>query len=100
MAIKIKDLITELQSLNPEDYIVISRDPEGNGYGFLEVICINHKIHDGEVYIAELTPDLKEDGYSEEDTCERGVPCVVFYPGEDTDILEHVLLAGNAGGGV
>ena len=95
MAIKIKNLIEELQNLNPEEYIVMASDTEGNSYGFLEGIYINHKIHDGSVGLAELTPELKEEGYDEEDVMDMGIPCVVFYPGGgDTELLEMVLESG------
>ena len=63
-------------------------------YGFLEGIVIEQKIHDGGVYLKELTDELKEQGYTEDDVREEGVDCVVFYPGGNTTMLEAVLTSG------
>lgn len=93
MAISVKNLIEELQKLDPEDYVVLSSDQEGNTYNFLEGIAINQRLNNGGVFLPELTPELEEEGYTPEDVCEEGVPCVVFYPGVDTTLLETILSA-------
>jgi len=91
MSIKVKALIEELQKLDPELYVALSSDAEGNTYNFLEGINTNCRYHDGEVYLAALTDDLIDNGYSEEDVSEEGIECVVFYPSHDSTILEAVL---------
>ena len=94
MSIKVKDLIKELQELDPEIYVVMSSDAEGNTYNFLEGINVNCRYRDGGIYLAELTEELKADGYTEEDYSEQGVDCVVFYPIHDSVLLETVLSSG------
>lgn len=98
MAITVKNLINELSKLNQDDFIVLSSDPEGNSYGFLEGIAINQKLQDGDVYLAKLTDELKEQGYTEDDVSENGISCVVFYPGVDTTLLETIILAKKGNG--
>ena len=71
---KVKELIEKLQQCDPEDIIVLAKDEEGNGFNMLgdidEAIYVPcHK----ETYLRELTPELEEQGYTEED----------FYDGED-----------------
>jgi len=91
MSIKVKSLIEELQKLDPELYVVMSSDAEGNSYQFLEEININSKFHEGEIFLAELTQELKDKDYTEEDVSEEGVDCVVFYPTHESAILVSLL---------
>lgn len=93
MAMQVKNLIDELKKLDPEDYVVMSSDPEGNRYSFLEGMAISQKLKDGGVYLAELTEELKEEGYTEDDVREEGINCVVLYPGVDTSMLEAILFS-------
>ena len=91
MSIKVKNLIEELQKLNPEHFVVLSSDAEGNSYSFLEGIYTNHKLHNGEVFLAKLSPELIDEGYTKEDVSEKGVDCVVFYPTHDSDLLATLI---------
>lgn len=68
----VADLIERLQNCNPEAFVVMSKDAEGNGYsplsGAYEEIYVPDSTWSGETYPGrELTDELKEDGYEEED---------------------------------
>jgi len=95
MAMQIKHLIEELKEMDPDLYVVLSSDAEGNTYNFLQGIAINQKLSDGSIYLSELTEDLENEGYTEEDVCADGVDCVVFYPGDDASMLEKLIAASN-----
>jgi len=51
---KVKDLIERLSKCDPEDVVVLSRDPEGNNYSPVSEICGDLKFkedrRDGEIY--------------------------------------------------
>jgi hypothetical protein len=85
---KVKDLIVELQSCDPEALIVMSSDAEGNMYAPLAefsdaYMYVPESPYWGEIFLRELTPELESEGYSEEDIYEGSEdswPCVVFWP--------------------
>ena len=79
----VKELIESLSNLNPEAIVVKSKDDEGNAYHELFHIETGMVIgNPGEHYLElgykELTPDLIEDGYTEEDLTD-GPEAVVLY---------------------
>ena len=65
---KVKELIKALLECDPDDFILLSKDAEGNGFHSLSDIekavwvprC-------KEKYIREVTPELKKRGFTEED---------------------------------
>lgn len=75
----VKELIERLQKEDPERIVVLSIDPEGNGYNELRAIE-TYTYSDGEIGIEELTPDLEKAGYSEGDMIEGGKKAVVLWP--------------------
>jgi hypothetical protein len=78
---KIKELIELLEKQNPDDIVVLSKDEEGNG--FTKAFELSEAIyHDGEIYLRELTEDLSNAGYNEEDLYDGddGESCVVIWP--------------------
>lgn len=76
---KVKELIEELKKLDPEKLVVMSSDGEGNSYDVLYQIDDDSMYKDNEVGLAKLTPELEEEGYSEDDVIE-GEPCIILYP--------------------
>jgi hypothetical protein len=85
----VRDLIAILSPMNPDALVVLQKDAEGNGYSPLrddgaydDSVYIADSTWSGEVKYAELTDELEEAGYSEEDCAEpgEGVPCVVLVP--------------------
>ena len=79
----VRELIEELNNLNPEAIVVKSKDSEGNAYTELFHVVTGMAIVDPDEYYLELgykelTPDLIEDGYTEEDLTD-GPDAVVFY---------------------
>jgi hypothetical protein len=81
---KVKDLIQALQDVNPESIVIMARDGEGNGYSPLadiddSMVYLADSTYSGEIGFAELTKELIEDGYTEDDVRE-GEPCVVLSP--------------------
>lgn len=84
---KVSDLITELQTCNPDAIVVMSADEEGNSYSPLSAFSdiynyIPESTWSGGISIRELTPELEEEGYTEDDVLEDedSVPCVVLWP--------------------
>jgi len=74
-----KDLIKILQKLPQDNPILMSKDDEGNGFRYLRNGWVSRCTYDEQeinVGISELTNDLIEHGYSEEDVYEN--PCIVL----------------------
>jgi len=80
----VKELIEELKELDGERIVVLSKDGEGNGFSPLaDVECAAYTSENtwsGEVHIEELTPELIEQGYTEDDVREDGEKAVVLWP--------------------
>lgn len=79
--LKVKELIEQLSRLDPEAVVIMQRDPEGNRYA----PCSGAEgsgawdQYQCAYGYAELTEELREQGYSEQDTI-RGQPAIVIYP--------------------
>jgi len=81
---KVKDLIQQLSTLNPEREIVIQLDSDGNGYspcsdiwvGLYQPITKQY----GEASLEELTAEDREFGYMEEDILSEGTKAVFLCP--------------------
>lgn len=77
----VKELIEILNKVeNKDKLVVMSRDPEGNGYSPMYCIDENCSYDDGEIGLETLTDELKAGGYSEEDV-KDGAPAIVLVPG-------------------
>lgn len=81
---KVKELIEQLSQADPEKFVIISRDGEGNGYSDLADVSINNNSWNFDGYesslgLEYLTPILEGQGYTEEDIIE-GIPVVVLWP--------------------
>jgi hypothetical protein len=77
----VKELIELLQKEDKNDLVVLSGDSEGNYFN--QVYTISKAVYDdNEISIRELTPELEDRGYSEEDLChsENCRNCVVIWP--------------------
>ncbi len=87
MPMTVAELIAQLQSMNQDAHVVLSSDEEGNHFS----LAFNG-VTDGQVYLpsedyrgevslgyAELTEELEENGYTEEDILTDGTPCVVLW---------------------
>ena len=76
----IKQLIEELQGYDPDRVVVLSIDPEGNGYNALyNIEPYAWDATHGEIGLEFLTDELREQGYNENDV-KDGQPCVVLWP--------------------
>jgi hypothetical protein len=75
----VKQLIKRIEKLDPDMLVVMSTDSEGNGFDTLSSIE-THSYKDGEIGLLELTPELKERGYTDEDLLVGGKPAVVLWP--------------------
>jgi len=74
------ELIEILNTFPGDPVIVLSRDEEGNGY--LPLWTVDDYIYNertGEIGFDNLTPQLKKQGYTQEDLIE-GVPALVLWP--------------------
>ncbi len=80
----VKELIEELEKLDGERIVVLSKDGEGNGFSPLsDIDCSVYTSETtwcGEVHIEELTPELRKQGYTEDDVREDGQKAVVLWP--------------------
>jgi hypothetical protein len=77
---KVRELIAELYKCNLDDLVVVSRDDRATPLdGISEELYEAWSRWAGEVGIKELTPDLREQGYTEEDLG-HGEDCVVLWP--------------------
>ena len=78
---KVKDLIKELNRLDKEAIVVLSRDEEGNGFSPLAQIDPYQVYNDEnrEVGYDNLDEALINVGYKEEDLI-TGEKCLILYP--------------------
>ena len=75
------ELITALSKEDPDRVVVMSRDPEGNGYSPLHSHwCGKYEADHGEVGLEELSEVEREAGYTDEDVMEDGVKAVILCP--------------------
>jgi hypothetical protein len=75
----VKELIDELQKMNPDDIVVLSGDSEGNDYQKLYSLSDQYNYANREIGLKTLSEDDGKHGYTEEDLME-GQPCVVLWP--------------------
>lgn len=75
----IDKLIAQLEQYDGSRIVVMSKDSEGNDFSPICDIspCT---FDDGEVFIEELTEELIEEGYTEDDTRPGAALAIVFYP--------------------
>ncbi len=81
---KVKELKKLLNQFDDEDIVVMAKDSEGNSYSPLADIWDGKYkaecIWAGEVGLRELTTELIELGYSEEDILEDGENAIILCP--------------------
>lgn len=80
---KVKQLLEQLKALDPEQEVLMSIDPEGNGFYKLAEVAQaafsgEKEYRYDEVGIPKLTEEAKKLGYSEEDV--KPVACVCLWP--------------------
>jgi hypothetical protein len=82
---KVKELIQQLQTMNPEAELIVQKDSEGNGYSPLEgvdenCVYIAETTWYGDVYSTNWTPDEADmDPVDWQEILEKP-RCVVLYP--------------------
>lgn len=81
------ELLAALKDIAPDTLVVLQKDAEGNGYSPCAGVQADNAVYEadttwsGEVKYAQLTDELRQQGYSEEDTGGSGaVPCVCLWP--------------------
>jgi hypothetical protein len=83
---KVSRLKELLAQCDDNDDIIMFADSEGNSFHPLseEGVSIGVYAWDGEYYaeigLRELTSELEQSGYSEDDVMEKGRPCIVLWP--------------------
>ena len=76
----VKELVEHLQHYNQDAVIVMSSDEEGNDYHYLR--NLEELMYDPEdrwVGYAEITDELRKQGYTEEDVMEGGILALVLW---------------------
>lgn len=76
---KVKELIEKLKEFNEERVVILSSDSEGNSYCKLFELSEGSYL-EGEIGLEELTDELKEAGYDEDDVFEEGESAIILYP--------------------
>jgi hypothetical protein len=81
---KVRELKLLLEDVDDDRIVIIQKDGEGNGYSPLELIddesnYLADSTWSGEVKYPKLTPELKKQGYGEED-CGEGEPALILVP--------------------
>ncbi len=78
---KVKELIETLKSLEPNAEVIIQRDAEGNGYMNLYGYWTGAYEKDDNQWVGygELTKELEEQGYTEEDVIPNPIPAVFLW---------------------
>jgi hypothetical protein len=81
----VKELKEILNNADDNDLVVLSHDEDGGG-GYSPLYSTELCSYDlnnsceNEIGIRELTPELIEEGYTEDDLIEDGVNAIVLYP--------------------
>jgi hypothetical protein len=80
---KVKELLELLKDEDPERIVVMAKDGEGNGYSPLSGVWSGAYQAEttwyGRAGAEQLTPELREQGYGEEDVCD-GDPAIILTP--------------------
>jgi len=77
---KAKHLIDILKKVDPETTVVLSSDSEGNSYYPVSGSWVGmYNREEAEVGLAELTEELKKQGYTDEDVM-QGEKAIILYP--------------------
>jgi hypothetical protein len=82
----VKELKEFLNNFDDNDLVVLSVDEEGNSFSPLASVEEANYVEDnpfnGYIYLRELTPELEEAGFTEEDVYygENAIEAVVLYP--------------------
>ncbi len=83
----VKELLEQLQDCNPEDTVILAKDSEGNDFSPMSEITEGRYVAEstwsGTVLLRELTPELVQEGYTEEDVGDLdagAVNCVTIWP--------------------
>lgn len=80
----VEELIEELKQLDPKRIVVMSSDGEGNNHSPLSDLHLcayrPDSTYSGEIGPEKMTPELKEQGYTDEDIIDDGQPAVCLYP--------------------
>lgn len=75
----VKQLINDLSKCDPNSIVILSQDEEGNGFSPLADVDNLKNYCEGEIGLRELTPKLKNMGYTKEDLL-KGEKAVVLWP--------------------
>jgi len=77
---KVSQLMDILENCNPDAEVIMAGDEEGNYYCNIESVDDDLYIdEDGNVGFNSITPELREEGFSDEDLV-VGKECVVLIP--------------------
>lgn len=79
----VKELIELLKLESDDRLVVMSKDGEGNDFSPLADYSTASYVADstwsGEIGLERLTPELRKQGYSEDDV-KHGIPALVLWP--------------------
>lgn len=84
--ITVRELIEILEAYDDNDIVILAKDGDGNNYSPLcetsQDVYEDDSSYSGQTYIRELTPGLREAGFTEEDLChsEHKQNCITLWP--------------------
>lgn len=78
------ELIAKLKEIDPNRIVIMAKDAEGNGYSPLSDFWIGAYRAEttwmGDVGSEELTEEMRQSGYTEEDVIRDGQPAIILSP--------------------
>lgn len=77
---KVSELIKRLQKADQDREVILSNDEEGNGFGYLMDIHLKSTFDGDSTYHEELTPELIDLGFTEDDVSAEHEKVVVLWP--------------------
>lgn len=81
---KVSELREMIKNWDDDLDILISSDEEGNGFADFADVTVGmgyiNDCGDIEIHYLELTPEMEEGGYTDEDVRTNAKPCIIFWP--------------------
>ena len=80
---KVREMMALLYNANPDDLVVIAKPGRGEASPLYSVEEMTYDVETtwrGNLYIRELTDELRAKRYSEEDLCPDGEDCIALWP--------------------
>ncbi len=78
----VQELINELKKQDPDRKVFVAVDPEESGFWPLDYV-VDGAFKDGERLLEEMTEELRNEGFTDEEICTDGTKSLFLIPGSD-----------------